>query len=133
MTLLLLIFTLALSLIIIDLHNWVLLRLLKEAEFRDLLFTLRTWRLPSSNRYKTYGEAKKRMREILRNGTPKEKLAVYTLTAAQFSLLAVIVILLLMLTGTLQFITPLFPISPILLAVLLLILGSQRFVWKTIA
>ncbi|MEM3593145.1 MAG: hypothetical protein QXS27_00285 [Candidatus Jordarchaeaceae archaeon] len=131
-TLLLLIYALALPLIILGVYNFILLRLSKEAEYGRLLFTLRTWKLPPSNRYKTYGEAKKRIREIFRNGTPKEKHAIHALIAAQLLLFPVIIMFTLWLANILPFPITIFHINITLLAVLLLILGMQRTVWKTI-
>lgn len=130
--LLLLIFALALPVIILAVYNFILLRLSREAEFGRLLFTFRTWKLPSSNRYKTYGEAKKRICEIFRNGTPKEKHALYTLAAAQLLLYPPMAMLIFIVSNIFPIAINIFHFWLVFLMVLLLIMGAQRNVWKII-
>lgn len=128
--LLLLIFALALPLLILAVYNFILLKLSKDTDFGRLLFTLRTWKLPPSNLYKTYGEAKKRISEIFRNGTPKEKHALYTLVAAQLLLYPPMIMLIL--SNISPIAINIFHFWLVFLVVLLLIMGAQRNVWKTI-
>ncbi|MGQ9722971.1 MAG: hypothetical protein ACUVXA_16810, partial [Candidatus Jordarchaeum sp.] len=129
-TLFTLIFTLVLPLLILDPYIFILFRFSKEAKFRDLLFTIRTWKLPPSDRYKTYGEAKKRIKDIFKNGTKKEKLAVYTLIIGYLLFYPILITYTFILADILPY--NLFYFIFILLLILLLILKIQRFVWKTI-
>ncbi len=109
--------------------NFLIFRLAKEAEFSTLMVTFRSWRLPPSNRYKTYGEAKNRIRQIIKNGSIKEKSAVFMMYACGFLFFIFLVVYLFNLSGIL-------PISLsfnfVLISVLLFLLFCQWFVWKTI-
>jgi hypothetical protein len=110
--------------------NFLIFRLAKEAEFSTLMVTFRGWRLPPSNRYKTYGEAKNRIRQIIKNGSIKEKSAVFMMYACGFLFFIVLVVYLFSLSGILP--TGLSSFNFVLLPVLLFLLFCQWFVWKTI-
>ncbi len=129
-TLFTLIFTLGLPLVMMDPYIFILLRLSKEADFGNLLFTLRPWKLPPLDCYKTYGEAKNRIKDLFKNGTKKEKLAVYTLTIGYLLMYLSIILYTLSLADILVF--NLLNILFVILPILLLILVIQRFAWKTI-
>ena len=55
----------------------ILLRLVKDFYLDELYFNYLPWNLAPSNRYKTYGEAKNRIKHLIKNGTLKEKTAIY--------------------------------------------------------
>jgi hypothetical protein len=55
----------------------LLLRLVKNVTPRGYFFMYKRWNLPPSNRYKTYGEAKNRIKHLIKNGTRKERAAIY--------------------------------------------------------
>lgn len=116
--------------LIIGLFNFLLFRLTKEAEFRTLLTTFRGWKLPPSNRYKTYGEAKNRIRQIIKNGSIKERAAIFLLFTSYFLIFIVLVLYLFSLSGILSI--GLLTFNFVFLPVLLFMLFSQWFLWNSI-
>lgn len=97
-------YTFELILIALILASWVLsfivysysvllLRLVKNVSSRKYFFKYRIWNLPPSNRYKTYGEAKSRIKHLIKNGTLREKMAIYMHFIEPIFLFVVLVII----------------------------------------
>nr|MDO8082338.1 hypothetical protein [Candidatus Freyarchaeota archaeon] len=117
--------------IVIGTYLLLLLRLSKDTTFGNLMFTIRTWKLPDSKRYKNYGETKTRIKQLIKTGTLKEKTAIFALSASYLGLISCIIIYLLSLSGILPAILW-HSGGLILLPFLLIMLASQRFMWNTI-
>jgi hypothetical protein len=116
---------------VIDTYRVLLLRLSKDATLRDLRFIARASKLPDSTRYRNYGEAKARIKHLIRKGTRREKTAIFAWGVCYIGLFLCAIFFVFSLFGIL----PAFPFRLgilIALPVALVMVASERFMWNTI-
>ena len=117
--------------VVIGTYQALLLRLSKDTTFRTSRFNLNVRKLPNSNRYTKYGEAKARIKHLIKKGSTREKTAIFALGVSYLGACLFIIFFIFSLFGIL-------PLVPYLLGQtiwilsLLVVIASQRFMWNTI-
>jgi hypothetical protein len=109
-------------------YNNLLFCLSKDASSRKRSSAIPPWKLPNSNLYKNYGEAKTRIKHLIRKGTTTEKTVIYAMSPC-------------ILVGIYLVIIAFFVFGPsvfyqwqllIILPLFLLFWASERAMWNTI-